>query len=523
MRALLHLLLCSTIALGCGSRSGVLSAEPAPDETSDTTTTTSAKPPSCFVPSESRPLPAFSAGDLCTAGAGALSGPTMAVIASRTLFALTAGDAAPQHAFFADLTGDGWSESSRQVIVRGEWIIAGDVVSRSPGEQPGEAIAEIVLADRSGKVFFTRRLSGEYKSTFTDVRVTGSDRGLVAYSFVSYPDRHTLEVLTQDGVVLASVDGMDPLTDPDEYGFVAVRDSMSPEVTTYWLDPCTAELRPTGESQRALRTSAESWGSRLVYTDESDNTLVVEGAGGSQRFPLLDAPSDFLPHIFDMHPSGWALVTTAEPLHFTALHALTGERREIEIVLPKGFRRYDAFTGGVGPGAFDSSVHELRVTSSGGVLLPLRNAATGLLFTSEDGQKWQSAGAPIGNVYSAKGVEAGATLLHVGNAFAVSLPAWDPAPPGVERIDYQSTQLIRPASGTSFVVEQAAMGNSYNHLYNLSLDGGCLATEPILAGDVRWSSALSGEDFTFPLDAQSSISNALQWATGDDVTLWSLE
>ena len=101
-------------------------------------------------------------------------------------------------------------------------------------------------------------------------------------------------------------------------------------------------------------------------------------------------------------------------------------------------------------------------------------------------------------------------------------PAWSPSPPGVERLDFQSTQIIRPESSQSVIVEQSPQGSHYNHVYELSLDGGCLATSAIAGGDIGWVNAVTGERFDFPMPETDFTITALSWLTGPGAQVYSL-
>lgn len=499
---------------GCGSRSS-LSLDGAPDGTTTV-------PPACPIALDPRPLPATAPGGLCTAKGG-IPGSTMAAVSGRTLYGLSPAGATAQHTFLPDAPTTDVYEAARAVAVRGEWVFAADAIS-TYGEGVKETLAEVILGDRAGQVLATRSLSSESVGGFVSLRITGNDAGLMVYSFGAYPAVHTLEAMAPSGALIASVPDMDPITDPDSHGEVGVRATLILENRTYWLSLCTGETRETYESQRPVRTPPVTWGASLVYTDPSDGSLVVESAQGRKTLDLGGPSGDESPVLFDFHPSGWALLSTQKTLQFLAIHVGTGDKRILDLVLPQGYARYASFTGGPGPDQFDSNSRELRVTSAGGVLLPLRSAALGYLFTSTDGATWEALGAPIGHVFGAKGVESGGTFLHIGNAYSVTLPPWDPAPPGSGRIDYQSTQLIRPESGQSLVVLQSPMGEFYNDYYGLSADGGCLSTSHVTGPGVVWTSAVNGDSFSFPSPGSGtdSLAAALDWATDGDVSSASL-
>jgi hypothetical protein len=447
----------------------------------------------------------------------------MAAVTSRALFGLSASWAAALHPFFADMDTASFHNASGAVAMRGDLIAGAGVVFRFPEEgAKGESAMELVVLERSGQVLFTHRVGSEFNGGSTSVRLVGNDRGVLAYSFESYPFKSGMEVVTVNGRRFGFLDGVMPMADPDAIGYVAVKESGTTEHRSYWLNPCDGAMRETEESRRSFRTTAEPLGSRLVYTDVDANTLVVESATEVTRIDTGEATG--LPYfdIFDIHPSGWVLVTTKDPQSFLAVHADTHEIRAITIQIPAGLRRYDAFTGGPAPGAFDAVAGELRVTSAGDVILPLRNDEAAHLYVSHDGKDWEALGAPIGQVYLSKGVEAGGTFVHVGNAFAVTLPPWAPAPPGSERLDFQSTQLVRPESKMSLVVDKKAEGASSNRVYHVSLDGGCLAGTSISGGDISVSNAVTGEEFLFVMPEGDFTETAFTWMSSPDVPIYSL-
>jgi hypothetical protein len=479
--------------------------------------------PACLGDLREEAPPTFNPGALCTEDDGALQGPGMAAVMSRTLFGLSASGAAALHPFFADLDTTSFHNASGAVAMRGDLIAGAGVVFRSPEEGgEGEAAMELAVLRRSGQLLFTHRVEAEFNGGSTSVRLVGNDRGVLAYSFESYPFVSGMEVVTVNGDRFGFMDGLMPVADPDANGYVAVRESGTTERRSYWLNPCDGELRPTEESRRSFRTTAEPLGSRLVYTDVDENTLVVESATEVTRVPMGEATGMSSFDIFDIHPSGWVLVTAKDPQSFLAVHADTHEIRAITIEIPPGLRRYDAFTAGPAPGAFDAVAGELRVTSAGDVILPLRDDEAAHLYVSRDGKDWAALGAPIGEVYSSKGVEAGGTFVHVGNAFAVTLPPWAPAPPDSDRLDFQSTQLVRPESKVSLVVDKSPPGSNANRVYHVSLDGGCLATTSISGGDISWSNAVTGEQLSFAMPKGDFTQTAFTWLSSPDVAIYSL-
>lgn len=499
----------ASVLAGCGSTEQQGRAYPPP-------------PVACFDTIKApEPPPSLEVGAACSA-VGAPESTAMAVVMMRSLHGLRASGSQVLHAFFSDVDPDLHSRSGA-VLMRGDFILGAGVGSRSAKDgAKGEAAMEIAALRRDGTPLFTYRIGSEYNNGFVDARLFGNARGIFAYSYQSYPFVDGMEVITSNGDKLGFIDGFRPIADPDAAGYIAVREAEGIENRTYWLNPCNGELRETNESGRDFRTSAVAMGSRLVYTDESVSALVVESADSVRHINTGDSTG--LPHfaIFDAHPSGWVLLTTKEPASFLAVHIDTEEIRKITIKIPPELRRYDAFTAGPAPGAFDSNAQELRVTSLGEVILPLRDQASAHLYLSPDGAAWQPLGEAIGNVYLSKGIEAGGSFAHVGNAYAVSLPAWSDPPAGEERVDYQSTQLVRPASSVSEIAEQSPLGSHYNHFYELSLDGGCLATAPIGGGDIAWLNAVTKERFTFPMPETNYTTPALAWHTGPGVTIYSL-
>jgi hypothetical protein len=480
-------------------------------------------PLACFDDLREDPLPPAALGAACSEAEGAPPGPAMAVVAARTLFGLRASGSSTLHQFFEDIEDPAFHNASGAVLMRGDFIVGAAVVFQTPKDgAKGEAKMDIAALRRDGTPLFTRRVESEYNGSSTDARLFGNDRGIFAYSYQSYPFVSGMEVVTASGKDLGFIDGLHPIADPDPSGYIAVIEAEGTDRRTYWLSPCDTGLRETEESLRDFRTSSVSMGSRLVFTDVDDNSLVVESATEVRRIPTGESTGLPSFDIVDAHPSGWVLVSTKEGAGFLAIHIDTTEVRPINIKIPDGLRRYDAFTAGPAPGHFDSNSRELRVTSSGGVVLPLRDNALAHLYLSSNGQDWQPLGAPIGNVYQSKGFEAGGSFVHAANAYAVSLPSWEPPPPGVERLDFQSTQLVRPSVPLSEIVEQNPNGSHPNNVYELSVDGGCLATSSISGGDIEWLNAVTGERFTFPMPEPDFTSVTFSWLTGPGVQGFSI-
>ena len=499
----------SASLVACGSRSALPEVDESANAGTTSGTTVAAE---CDLHLDPQPLPAITPGGLCTSQSFGLTGPTMLSVRRGELDGLTFAGATQKHKFFQD-TPAGSGESAHAVAARGEWVFAADVQSSE-----GQSGAVMIIAHRTGATKIERLLTAPLSDNFTELRITGNDAGLMVYSFHSYPEAHTLEAIGSGGDVFASAEGADPASDPDNRGRVAIRHTDTPEGRTSWLSLCTGELRDTVETSRKLRSPYVSWGRFLVFVSD-DGGLSVEGSHSLTTYDLGEPEGAPPQGIFDFHPSGWALITTPDPLRFIAIHAGTGERHPIDIALPPGYSRYDNYTAAFGSPQFDANARELRVTSTGGVILPLRSASLGYLFASQNGSSWQPLGEPIGQVYTARVAEAGGTYLHIGNAFAVTLPAWDPAPPGVDRIDFQSTQLVRPVDGQSLLVDKSPMGSAYNDFYKLTADGGCLATSPVGGNSVVWDNAVTGESFSFPTLGQDydSVLPSVDWVTDGEV------
>lgn len=92
----------------------------------------------------------------------------------------------------------------------------------------------------------------------------------------------------------------------------------------------------------------------------------------------------------------------------------------------------------------------------------------------------------------------------------------------MERLNFQSTQIVRPSVPLSEIVEQSPEGSHANHVYELSLDGGCLATTAISGGDIEWLNAVTGERFTFPMPEPDFTSTSVSWLTGPGVQMFSI-
>jgi hypothetical protein len=433
-------------------------------------------------------------------------GPAMVTVAGSSLFALTVAGAAPLHDFFAGLDLTSSHLSGGAVASRGPFVAAAR--EASPEADGGDLHVEVAVLRLSGELLAERKFIAPSSPNFTESRLFGNDRGIFAFGFRSYPDLVQTEVVTVDGKAFVATEGVLPLGDPDAAGFVLVQDETTTARPTSWLDPCSGELRPTRESERAIHYGSRPFGDRLVYVEHDPPALAVETSQSVRRIALPDPEID----LFALHPSGWALISAGYSNRFFAVQIDTEEVRSIVVTPPSGLSRYAAFTGGVGSNAFDATVGELVPTSTGGIALPLRDAVSARLHASQDGAAFEPLGLPIGLVYESAGMEVAGTFLHFGNNYAVSLPEWDPPADGVARLDNESMQSIRPSEGSTLLIEQSPMGQNFQHSYRLSRDGGCLGITGISGGDVKWVNTLTDERFSFALPPLTAYGNPPLWA-----------
>jgi len=270
-----------------------------------------------------------------------------------------------------------------------------------------------------------------------------------------------------------------------------------------WLDPCTGNTTLTHESERELRWSRRSWGYRLVYPDDPDpSKLVLEAPEGIERIDLGEEGD-----LEEIHPAGYALVATDDQERVLLVDLNARTTRAITLDLPlKSMTTSGSHPSGVRP------------TSDGRLFVPMRSDSLGYLYVSEDGSDVSPVGLPIGEVYGAAARESGGTFYLYGDANAVTLPSWSPAPAGVLRLDHNSIQVARE-DGASIVLVDNPLGSGTLDAFRLAADGGCVSRES--AGGLSVTSLAEGT-LAIPLadpEAYDPV-DASTFVPGEDVLSW---
>jgi hypothetical protein len=238
---------------------------------------------------------------------------------------------------------------------------------------------------------------------------------------------------------------------------------------------------------------------------------MLETPDGVQKLPLALSPKGSL---FSTHASGWQLVSSTFSLwSYATANVTSGDAHAFDITLPADLHRFGSFGSGI-PG-FDNSTGELAQTSDGAVVLGLRDASVGRLYTSPDGVTWNSVGFPVGKVWKLVALERAGTFLIAGTPLGFTSDDWAPAPPGIERIDYQQMQLVRPPEGV--VLVQATPGTGFTRSYSVSADGGCAGT--LLDSKLEITSAITLEKTIVTLPEYTSVYGAWTFAPGANATL----
>ena len=439
---------CALLLTACGARTS-LDEEPRPQP----------QPPqllACIADLPARTAHFGPPGEAC-GQAPSLDGAAVTALADFAVWLARGNEAASITELFPDEPREGLSSHHGVVTSRGVFAAVAAFASRDGAER---ALLELVVLDRSSQELRARLTWEMPDANFgNDLRLFGNDRGIFALG-ARLGDSIVTHVVDVTGRELVTAEGFLPIGDPDPVGRIPVTDeTLLPERPAAWLDPCSGERAPVRASGAYGLDAVQG---ALVGFDAEGPGLVIET---SETTRTISLPSD-VTRPFEILPSGKALLSTSAPLGFVVVDLASGAAERRTLSYPAGYERYAAVAVSE---RFDSNVNELHVTSSGGLLLPMRDAAEGYAFVSGEGQFWNRLGRPIGEVYRAFVVEAGGTVLHFGSDFAVNLPPWAPPLPGSDRIDGMSLQLIRPESGV-----RADFPATNTRRYVLTEDGGCL-------------------------------------------------
>jgi hypothetical protein len=488
----------------CGSRSGlpVLELDAGVDADAGASGGTGGVAPKCFTPGElapERPIGAACAFDgSSTFGVFVASGGRLyGIDGSGTLTTL--------FEFGKDWPFDATASSTQVVESRGGYVAAAVGATRKGQQNPTAAVVELVLMNASGSVLYHSTRTLAYKG-FLDLRLFGNERGVFAFSTQTAAENE-LEIVGVHGEHYGPLTNALPIADPDSSGRLAVlRDQQN-----YWLDPCEGSFELVRAELSPEYTSVGVVGSKLTWVDPPSPSAVLETPEGAETLPLALSPKGSL---FSTHPSGWQLVSSTFSLwSYATANVATGDAHALEITLPPDVHRFGSFGSGI-PG-FDNSTGELGQTSDGGVVLGLRDASVGRLYTSLDGLTWSSVGFPVGKVWKLVSIERAGTFLIAGTPLGFTSDDWAPAPPGIERIDYQQMQLVRPPVGV--VLVQATPGTGFTRSYSLSADGGCAGT--LLDSKLEITSALTLQKSVVTLPEYTPVYGAWTFAPGPNASL----
>lgn len=458
--------------------------------------------PLCFTPggvSASRPIGAACAFD----GSPSLG---IFVASGSRLYGIDGtGIAKTLHQF-----GAGWpfetSPSFTQVIEsRGDYVAAAVGATRK-GQNPTAAVIEVVLMTSNGNVLFHSVRTVSYKA-FLHLRLVGNDRGIFALS-TQTSDGDSLEIVGPHGEHYGPVSAALPVTDPDAAGRLCVLR----EQEHRWLDPCTGGIEPIRAELLSEYTGVGVAGSQVTWVEPSSPAAAAETADGVEKLPLPLVPKVAL---FSTHPSGWQLLSSEFSLwSYATANVATGAVNTLDITIPSDRHRFGSLAGIPG---FDTSGNELGQTSDGSIVLGMRDASVGRLYTSTDGLTWNGLGFPVGKVWRLVAIERSGTFLIAGTPMGATTDDWAPAPSGIDRVDYQQMQLVRPVSAQGVVLAQATPGTGFTRSYSLSADGGCAGT--LLDDELEITSILTLEKTVVTLPEFTPVYGAWTFAPGPNATL----
>lgn len=456
----------------------------------------------CFTPGEL--VPERPMGAACAFDGGSTFG--VFVASGGRLYGIDqTGTATTLFEFGKDWPFDAAPASTQVVESRGGYVAAAVAATRKGQQNPTAAVVELVLMDASGNVLFHSTRTLAYQG-FLDLRLFGDEHGVFAFSTQTAAENE-LELVGANGEHYGPLTNALPIADPDASGRIAVlRDQKH-----YWLDPCDGSFELVRAELSPEYTSVGVVGSKLTWVNPPSPGAVLESPDGAQNLPLPISPKASL---FSTHPSGWQLVSSSFSLwSYASANVATGSVQAFDVTLPADLHRFGSFGTGI-PG-FDNSTGELGQTSDGSIVLGLRDASVGRLYTSIDGLTWSGLGFPVGKVWKLVALERAGTFLIAGTPLGFTSDDWAPAPAGIDRIDYQQMQLVRATEGV--VLVQATPGTGFTRSYSLSADGGCAGT--LLDSKLEITSAITLEKTVVTLPEFTSVYGAWTFAPGPNATL----
>lgn len=451
----------------------------------------------------------------CTFASPGDDTPLLAGITGTTLFLLRAnGEATP---LFTFATAPAFPEhhiGSMAVLSRGRWIAAMLVHTNKSFTS---AAFERVIVSVSGELAYHEQTvtgQGEGPSNSHEIAIRGDGRVFAfGYGFLGGGER--VDVVTQDGTLLASHAPFLPVTDPDERARMGIggTDGAAIHDPFGWLDTCDT-LAPSAYQQLPSKPSFTALGPYVVYPSLGAAALVREGPGGVTPYSLPPALQTS-PAIFATHPAGFAVEGSYQHGTFAAVNVFTDQVRSFDLVIPPGLSR--AFSPGIGP--FDPTIQEIGVDGQGSLMIGLHDGSFTSLFTTADGATFVPIGVRYKGTQGVRAVERGGSYLISALGGSVEQP-----PPGADWIDAPSLQLARPSQGISKVIVYTPGGGFYSWLYKMSHDGRCVSRLDSTIGEPShleiWSADTGASHvFELPWAGEPGFNEvASTFIGGDDAT-----
>lgn len=499
----------AALLASCGSRTGL---HPPATDAATTTVDAPRSPPRCSVglpPPVPDPREAVE-GALCRFdGSGPRPDSVMlAVIEGDELQGVDGrGNVRTLHRFGAALPFVA-AVSRPALVARGDHLAAAVAWVEQPVARGSRVQVERVVVRRDGSVLHRSATTLPYEAWGNDLRIRGNDCGVFAWGWQFGAARATF-VATADGREWGPREGYLPFADPDGEGVFAAFAPAPGSERLGWFDPRTSRHTPARYESLRARTGYVAVGSDVAYAEaDADGSVALERPGGAvERYA-----TEFLRGVTDARivassPNGWVFVPGRFPDGVT-LNVRTGERRHIVFELPDGLR----VLGGVAPPA---GYDRVAVTTSGELLLGLRDRSLGRVYRSRSGGFWSELSPPVGEASALDAVERNGTVLAWTTGLGLLRSDWDPAPPGVRRLDGRSVFVARGDGGEAL---PGAALDAYARRHRLSADGGCISYWT--ADGVATVRVATGATRGFRVrTATPRWGRVATWAGGDDASV----
>ncbi len=356
-------------------------------------------------------------------------------------------------------------------------ITAAAAIHKPPGPNPKEATLEVAILDATGALLGAATRTVPYQNWGGDVRLLASAGGLVAFGHRFGPHADTW-MLLPDGQTLSQLDGYLPFTDPTDgaaLSVVPIEDLYQP----HWWRVCDGAVTKTAHSTIQLATTMpHALGDGFVYLRYDSPDLTYERPTALATFPS-NAVVNTVGSVYDLHPSGWALLLAAGSL-VSNVNVRSAVSTPFTLVLPQGQRRFHFATGASFTTAWPP---EVAIDGDGRKVMGLRDDHVARVWRSRDAAQWEPIGLPLGAIHDTLVVERGGTYLIGGEGLGFVQDDYGAAPAGVSRVDGQSMHFTRPETGASVVIHDPPPGNGFLHPHHVSADGRCLAC---FTGDALW-------------------------------------